>query len=273
MVPITFITDFGLSDEYAGVMKGVVYTINPSATLVDITHRIPPQDILKAGVMLASTYTYFPKDTIHVAVVDPSVGSARKILFVRVNGHRFIVPDNGLITPVISHDDPDQIVSVENSEFFLEKVSRTFHGRDIIAPVAAHLSLGLDPLRLGPVIQKDSLATLHFQPAFFSGDKVIEGAVVSMDRFGNLITNISEQMLEPLLKSGGEKAVEIDFSNTTIKGIMTQYHGVMANTPMAIFSSRGMLEIAVNKGSARKYFGASVGDPVRVSLRTLSSNT
>ena len=157
MTIITLLTDFGCEDEYVAMMKGAILSINSAARLIDISHGIAPQNIARAGLAIENTYRYFPAGTIHAVVVDPEVGSDRAIIAMESRGHRFVGPDNGLFSRLLAAGDPDMLVAVSESAYFLKPVSRTFHGRDIIAPVAAHLSLGVEMNRLGRALRPDQL--------------------------------------------------------------------------------------------------------------------
>lgn len=262
MPVISLLTDFGVDDEYVGVMKGVILTINPAAVIIDITHRVDPQGILQAAFLIQSTYRFFPKKTIHVIVVDPGVGSGRAILAYEKEDHIFIAPDNGVLTLLLDDRDDGKVVRIENSDYYLNPVSQTFHGRDIFAPVAAYLSKGTDIRKLGPALEPHKLLRLTLPTAFVDESGMIVGCVISIDRFGNLITNIDLK----LLRQYGipEKKAVIAVGDETLKGIMPSYVNVKPGNPLAISGSRGYLEIAVNKGSARSKFNAAVGEVVRI---------
>ena len=181
---ITLLTDFGVEDEYVGVCKGVILGINPDALIVDLSHGIPPQNVLAAAYTLKHAYTYFPKGSIHVAVVDPGVGSARRLLALRKEGHLFLAPDNGLLVPIIGPGQNSDIRSIENEALFLKTTSATFHGRDIFAPVAAHMSRGYPFSKLGPALHANALTPLHHRESKITLDGGVEGTIVSVDRFG-----------------------------------------------------------------------------------------
>jgi S-adenosyl-L-methionine hydrolase (adenosine-forming) len=185
---ITLLTDFGTKDIYAGVMRGVITNLAPHARIVDLTHDVPPQGVADAAFLLDAAAPYFPWGTIHVAVVDPSVGTERRIICVRTSRATYLAPDNGLLTRVLDRESAARIVSVENRSYFLPEVSNTFHGRDIFAPVAAHLALGLDPCRLGPEIA--SIRPLSLPRVSETSPGVLTGELIYLDRFGNLVTNV-----------------------------------------------------------------------------------
>jgi len=259
---ISLLTDFGIDDEYVGVMKGVILSINPAAVIVDISHRIKPQGILQAAFLIKSSYQFFPEHTIHVIVVDPGVGSDRAILAYEKKKHVFIAPDNGVLTLLLDEAGDGKTVRIENSEYFLNPVSQTFHGRDIFAPVAAYLSTGTAMTALGSALDTTDVVRLPIPKAFISEAGSIVGNVISIDRFGNLITNIDLKLLEQYGIS--EKKAMIAMGEVTLKGIMPSYVSVKTAQPLVITGSRGYLEIAVNKGSAQRMFSAAIGDTVRI---------
>ena len=188
---ITLLSDFGNQDAYVGIMKGVIAGINPLANIIDISHSIPPQDIFNGAYLLYTSYKYFPKGTIHVAVVDPGVGSQRDIVCVETQDHLFLAPNNGLLSFVVQEEKPKGIFRVTNNRYFLPSPSNTFHGRDVFAPVAAHLSLGIKPHQLGVKISK--LEQLDIPKPHYKKTGQLEGQIIYIDRFGNLITNITRE--------------------------------------------------------------------------------
>jgi len=167
---LTLLTDFGTEDAYVGMMKGVILSINPQAVIIDITHQIDPQDLIQAAYIIKSSYRYFPEGTVHLLVVDPGVGSDRAIVALEMMGHIFLAPDNGVLTLLMDEGETDSIVSVENTRYFLESVSRTFHGRDIFAPVGAHLCRGLDIKNLGSPLDQQNLVHLKILKPYISGN-------------------------------------------------------------------------------------------------------
>ncbi len=234
---ITITTDFGLSDHYVGSMKGVILDINPKCNIVDITHEIPQYDIFKASIVIRNFYKFFPKDSIHLVVVDPGVGSERKPIAVRSNHGIFVGPDNGVFSYVIEAS--SNVFEITNKEFMLEDISTTFHGRDIFAPTAAHLSLGVDIGAFGSEISSPEL--IDFKKPEILDSKII-GEVIYEDSFGNLITNISAELMV------GISQIIID--GHTIDTVATSYNDVPAGNLLAIIGSSGYLEISVNQGSA-----------------------
>lgn len=263
---ITLLTDFGIEDAYVGTIKGVILSVNPSAMIVDITHQIDPQDLIEAAYVIKSTYRYFPKGTVHVIVVDPGVGSDRAIVALEMMGHIFLAPDNGVLTLLMDEGRIDSITRVKNSHYFLEPLSQTFHGRDIFAPVGAHISKGVDLKKLGSGLDLNDLVHLSIRKPSITDEGELVGTIVSVDRFGNCITNIDLNCLEKFYKPGFEKNLVIAIGEYEIKGLSKSYDGVGLKQPLAIIGSLGYLEIALNCGRASRHFGAQKGDPIRVIL-------
>jgi S-adenosylmethionine hydrolase len=257
---ITLLTDFGTQDIYVGVMRGVISNLAPEARIVDLTHEVRPQAVSDAAFLLDAAAPYFPWGTIHVAVVDPGVGTQRKILCVRTSRATYIAPDNGLLTRVLERDPPARIVSVENRHYFLPDVSGTFHGRDVFAPVAAHLACGVDPTQLGPELDR-------IRPLELPGVKQLElgalgGEVIYVDRFGNLVTNV------PL--AGLPQVATVLLGETTVAGpVRHSYAECEPGELLLVAGSSGLLEVSVNLGSAERRLGAQRGDPVRVSVQPI----
>jgi hypothetical protein len=261
---ISLLTDFGLSDAYVGIMKGVIFSKAPDAKIVDISHQISPHNLVQAAFLINSAYRYFPKGTVHVVVVDPSVGSDRTIIALKAAGFFFLAPDNGVLTPILEKESIDRSVKVENRRYFLETVSRTFHGRDIFAPVAAHLFSGGDINELGPSIPLNALGHLSLPKPEISRTGELIGIVIDIDRFGNLITNIDEGLIQEFCeKNGPELTVRI--GQIRISGLRASYAGVSPGAALAIIGSRGTLEISINRGSAMESFSAVPGAMVKVS--------
>ena len=254
---ITLTTDFGLRDNFVGVMKGVIYRLNPEARLIDITHQIPAHDIAGAGFCLFTAYRYFPPQTVHLAVVDPGVGSGRNMLAVRAGDHVFVTPDNGLLSLILDHEPDHEAYCLTNRDLFLDQPSRTFHGRDIMSPVAAHLSAGLSLNQVGPKVDqvvRHSLPRPRFQKSSISG------TIVYVDGFGNLITNIPGDRIPA---SEGSRAV-IQAGPVIITGLSDAYSDVDPGAYLAIKGSAGFLEIARNMAPAERPPDLSVGIPVDV---------
>ena len=261
---ITLLTDFGVDDEYVGVMKGVILSINPSAIIVDITHSLEPQDIVQASYLIKSSYRFFPEKTIHIIVIDPGVGTGRSIIALKMMGQIFLAPDNGVLAPLMDDGDMETMVSVENQDFFLKPVSNTFHGRDIFAPVAAYLSNGVGIRRFGPSMEKAGIVQLSIRKPYISDKGALVGSVISIDRFGNLITNIDIKTIKKFVGPRVDKKIKIHIGNKLIVPLSESYEKACPQTPLAIIGSRGYLEIAVNCGNAKKYFTSEKGDTIKV---------
>ena len=260
---ITLLTDFGMGAEYAGLMKGVILSINPAAAIVDITHQIDSQDIEQAAFTIYSSYKYFPDGTVHLIVVDPGVGSERSLLAFEMKNQFFIAPDNGVLTLLFNERTPTDLIRITNARYFLASVSRTFHGRDIIAPVGAHLSVGLDLRKLGDEICLQDAVHLDNLCAHFSEKGELVGKIVTVDNFGNLITNIDFNNLEKVHQAGHE-IIQIKIGYHVISGLSETYNSVQSKTSLALIGSRGYLEIAVNKGNAAQVLNVEKGAEVRV---------
>ncbi len=244
---IALLTDFGTKDAYVGMMKGVISTMNPDAKVLDITHHIRPQQVAEAAFVLWSAYRYFPEKTIFVNVVDPTVGSKRKIIVVKTPHHTFIAPDNGLLDLILAENEVYHAVSVTNPQFFLKHISPTFHGRDIFAPVAAHLSTGIAPAAMG-----NNTNLQHRHTSFVSVEKsgIHKGKVIYIDHFGNLITNI--RIAKPFL-------ITTQFLDYDFDSLKRTYSDVDKGQPLCLIGSSGLLEIAVRDGNAKDFFGVKDG--------------
>jgi S-adenosylmethionine hydrolase len=254
---ITLTTDFGTGDGFVGTMKGVVLGINPRAVIVDITHGVPPGDIRAGAFSLMAASRFFPEGTVHVAVVDPGVGSRRRAIAVQTAGYVFVGPDNGVLSWALEQEKIKSIRQLENPKYFLKNISRTFHGRDLFAPVAAHLSRGLALARLGREL-KEFVRIPWPEPIQRRGG--IHGEIVHIDRFGNAITNIGTG----LAGEGRSAVCEVSGKRRSRCLLMPFYGAVPVNTPVAVMGSSGLLEIAVNGGSAAEQFGLQIGDKVIV---------
>jgi len=261
---ITLLTDFGSRDEYVGLMKGVILTINPAATIVDITHQIDSQDIVQAAFAIHAAYRYFPVGSVHLIVVDPGVGTGRSLLAFEMRKQYFIAPDNGVLTLLFNQDAASRLVRLTNSDFFLDTVSRTFHGRDIIAPVGAHLSQGVDLHQLGDEITPANAVWLENIHPRVTDTGEIAGTVVTVDHFGNLISNIDDQMLMQVQQTVHKNKIRIQIGPHTIYGIYQTYETVRPGIALGLIGSRGYLEVAVNRGHAARILNASKGDALRV---------
>jgi S-adenosylmethionine hydrolase len=274
---ITLTTDFGYDDAYVAAVKGAVLSINPEASIVDVSHSIRPQDILQAAFILNAAYRYFPKQTVHVAIVDPGVGSERRGIILKTPSAIFVAPDNGILSYIIDDLFPDVVAqftgqslvnqptteivfkkgleaaAITDPRFWRHPVSPTFHGRDIFAPVAAGLSLGISPYEFGEKIS--SLHVLPIAKPSLDPDGNLVGQVLHVDRFGNLITNIRSNNLPG-------KDVMIEVTGQRIQGISDYY--AQKEGVMAVVGSSGYLEISLREGSACDVLGTVVGDEIRV---------
>lgn len=266
MAIVTLLTDFGLQDEYAGVLKGVILGIHPDAKIIDITHNIQPQDVKAAAYTLKSVFHFFPQKTIHVAVVDPGVGSQRRIIAAACAGHFFLAPDNGLLCPILAENRADHVHCVENPRLFKHPVSRTFHGRDVFAPVAAHLALGFPLKDVGRPIGPKNLQPLTVRYPKIRNSGVLEGEVIKVDRFGNLITNIGQAELSEWKTA---KFVVV-IGKHSIEKVVDYYAQGLPGEACVIIGSRDCLEIFVNCGDAANSLNSGPGDLVQVKVNVNS---
>jgi hypothetical protein len=241
---ITLATDFGLKDHYVGAMKGVILSINPDAILTDITHEIPPHSIFDAAFTLMNFYRYFPVGTIHVVVVDPGVGGKRKPIAVEADGNFFVGPDNGVFTFVYRLSKRYRAYKITDSKYVLSRISNTFHGRDIFAPAAAHLSLGVPVEDLGKKVGKP--VTLEIKEPVVRGEEII-GEFIHVDSFGNLVTNIPSNLIK------GKSKIHI--GRRVVEGVSKSYSDVSKGELLAIIGSSGFLEISMNQGRASDVIG------------------
>jgi S-adenosylmethionine hydrolase len=272
--PIVLTTDFGWSDSYVGVMKGVISSINPRVPVIDLTHQIQPQNLQQAAFILGTSRDFFPRDSIHVVVVDPGVGTGRKAVLLITPTARFLAPDNGVLSSVVAeHFDnrpgvagvvpvPPQCTAyaLNNPHYWLHPLSNTFHGRDVFAPVAAHLALGVPPGIVG-----EPLSELVWRPPLepIQEGNRITGQVIYADHFGNLITNVPQSLL------GGRDRVMVEIKSRRIDSLSRTFHddpGPASVEPLALLGSNGYLEIAVADGSAREVLGIGPGETVHLTL-------
>lgn len=255
---ITLTTDFGVGSPYVAQMKGVILSICRDVELVDISHSIAPQNIREGAIVLADVTPRFPAGTIHIAVIDPGVGTARRIIHAQIGEQRYIAPDNGLLSLLADRQTPRQIVPLENSEYWLPNYSKTFHGRDIMAPVAANLANGLTLSKLGR--PTESLTMLDW-PKPECSPRTVAGEVLYIDSFGNLITNINREFVDAI----GEAAKPIiDCGGRRIRGVVTTYGAALESEIAALFDSQGRLEIAKVGGNAAHDLQIEVGESVIV---------
>ena len=262
---ITLTTDFGLADSYVGSMKGVILGIVPEVRLVDITHAIGPQDTSQATYILKTFYRYFPAGTIHLVIVDPGVGSQRRAIALETPEATFIAPDNGILTEVWGDArarwGPEGCMAVELTErrFWSERVSHTFHGRDIFAPVAAHLAAGVPLASFGPRLL--AINELTFEQPTRGRNGELVGRIIHVDHFGNCITNITPRDLD---LAGKNDRLTVDIIDQHISGLQHTYADGPVGALIALIGSSDHLELAVRNGNAAQTLGVGIGDIVRV---------
>jgi len=257
---ITLTTDFGYSYNYAGAVKAVVLSINPHARIVDISHDIPPFDIVSGAFALGTTYNYFPKGTIHMAVVDPGVGGFRKPILVETEDYYFVGPDNGIFSLIEQKSEVLHIYELNQKQYFLEHVSSTFHGRDVFAPVAAHLSKGVSADKMGmPVKTFEILEAFEVE----IHDDHIAGQVLMIDGFGNVITNIDNGVFTKTLNG---RSFTIHVKDELIQNIYRTYSDAPLLSKIALFGSSGFLELAISQGAFVNSVPVRVGDEILIEI-------
>lgn len=258
---ISLTTDFGLTDEYVGVMKGVLISKAPSARLVDLCHEIPPFDVALAADLVKGAFRYFPSGTVHLMVVDPGVGSPRDIVCARCDGHFLLAPDNGLLPAIFGEVPPSGLCRVTRDDLRLPRVSATFHGRDIFAPVAAYLHQTQDLSALGPALPFGALIPAPRLELTASPGRIAV-PVRRIDRFGNLITALSRPELQRLTQGVALSAITIEVGAARLRGIATCYADAAQGAPLALFGSRDTLEIAISCGHAAQTLDIARGETV-----------
>jgi len=254
---VTLLSDLGIRDTYVGVMKAVILSIYPEARIVDLCHEISPQDIQQAAFLLDTAWGYCPEGTVHVVVVDPGVGSERRVLAVEARGQRFIAPDNGVLTYILAGAREFRAYSVERSEHLLPNVSQTFHGRDILAPVAAAVARGLALEELGPEITGPVVRFPVSRPVMNEGELV--GHVIHVDRFGNLVTDLTETDVLTWQHEVGADSFVIRVGDSVIDEIRMAYAGANPGELLAIYGSSGRMEVSLNLGSAAECLRLGTG--------------
>jgi S-adenosylmethionine hydrolase len=264
---VALLTDFGSRDHYVGAMKGVMLGICPDITIVDITHDIEPHDVLGGALQLAGAFRYFPAGTIFVVVVDPGVGSARRGLAADVGDYRFVAPDNGVLSAVFRDAPPKRVVELTERRYARPTVSRTFEGRDRFAPAAAWLAKGIQLSALGRVVSQP--VVLDIPQARTEAD-ALEGSVLLIDRFGNLVTNVDRRAFDRFVHadSGASSAeIELTVGGVPIPRIVATYADIHAGEACALFGGTDHLEIALNAGSAAETLGVTRGAAVLLRRR------
>jgi S-adenosylmethionine hydrolase len=257
---VTFTTDFGAHDHYVGTMKGVVLGIAPAATLVDICHEVVSFDVMDGALTLGQAYRFFPPGTIHVVVVDPGVGGVRRPIIADTGRHVFVCPDNGVLSCVYLHESKVSVRHIVNDRYFLHPVSNTFHGRDIFAPVAAHIAAGVPIEEFGPEIQDCETLSIPRPQAVGKGQ--VQGSVLKIDKFGNVVTNITPKDVVEFIGSGN--AFQVKVANTIVSDFRTSYAGAESGQLFSIFGSMGYLEVASNQSSAAETLNIAAGDVVEL---------
>lgn len=255
---ITMTTDFGTRDSYVATMKGVIYRINREVRVVDLTHEIKPQDLMEASLVLDGCYRFFPAGTVHLVVVDPGVGTKRRTIIVDTPEYIFVGPDNGVFSRIYASLPTHEVREITSKRFLLPQISDTFHGRDVFAPVAAHLSHGLASSEFGPIIT-DPVRRDPPEPVVWQDH--ITGEVIHIDSFGNIITNISRELFETVV---GDRRFRISLSGRSIERLSRSYEDGERGHALALFGSFDRLEIAIGCGRADHRIGAGRGDPVQI---------
>jgi S-adenosylmethionine hydrolase len=258
---ITLLTDFGDRDAFVASMKGVILTINPQATVVDISHHVPPHSIEDAAYLLQSCYRYFPEGTVHVAVVDPGVGSTRRSLIAKSKQYFFLAPDNGLLTPILAEDREMEVREIENANYRLTSPGHTFDGRDLFAPAAAWLAKGKPISSFGRVINDP--VTRSIADPVWQGHSMV-GQIEYVDRFGNLISNMTVKHIQEFLTAAGRQHLVIYIGTYTINGLVASYSEGRSDTPSALINSCGKLEIFLDRHHAAQHLRISVGGEIRL---------
>lgn len=257
---ITLTTDFGLKDHYVSVMKAVMLRIAPDLRFVDVSHEVPPQDIMAGAWVVRNASIHFPPGTVHLVVVDPGVGTDRNPVVIRINDQYFVGPDNGIFS-LIADEFDYQAWKLTDPAYWEENPSDTFHGRDIFSPVAAHLARGVKPEEMGEPVNE--LVTYRWAVPISDRDG-IQGWIIHIDRFGNLISNIPKELIEEAV---GESRFRIYVGNTILNRIEKAYGSVTEGEPVAYIGSSGNLEIAINKGNAMEMLGVQKGAQISIFIQ------
>lgn len=260
---LTLTTDFGLNDHFVGVMKGVILGINPQVQLVDISHGVQSHDVLDGALAIAQAYHYFPAGTVHLVVVDPGVGSARRPILAVSGKHSFIAPDNGVLSLVYEREERVTVYHIEASHYYLQPVSNTFHGRDIFAPIAAWVSKGVEGAKVGTEIT-DFVRFAVPKPK--RDGATVKGVVLKVDRFGNLVTNVTPEFV-PELFAQQPPAFTLTVGKATAKAMRSNYAQAAAGEIFAIVGSMGYVEISANRAPASQLAGVGRGAEVVLTLK------
>lgn len=263
---ITLTSDFGLQDHYVSAMKAVMLGIAPEARLLDVSHEIPAHDIMAGAWVTKNSSFLYPPNTVHLVVVDPGVGTSRNAVALRIDDQYYVGPDNGIFS-LLTGDDNYEAVNLTNPDYWRSDRSTTFHGRDIFAPVAAHLSRGVELYDLGKPIEQ--LVTYRWAMPISDKDG-LQGWVIHIDRFGNLVTNLSRELIEETV---GDNDYKIYIGNTILEEIVETFGSVEEGDPAAIIGSSGMLEITINKGSAASLLGVQKGAQISIVVQKDEDDT
>jgi len=256
---ITLTTDFGLSDHFVGVMKGVILGIQPAAQLIDISHGVQPYEIADGAFTIAQAYRYFPKKTVHVVVVDPGVGSARRPLLAEMAGQYFVAPDNGVLSMVFARE-KSKVRHITSERYFLDPISRTFHGRDVFSPVAAHLAAGVTPAKFGKPI--DDYIRAAFDKPAHTGKHTWTGTILKTDHFGNLATNFHIDHF-PSIRT---HAFALKIGRQTVTRLALTFSECTPDELSVVVGSSGYLEVAASQASAAQTLGCGAGTPVELTF-------
>jgi S-adenosylmethionine hydrolase len=261
---ITLCTDFGAGSQFVGVMHGVILSLSPMVHVIDLCHTICPHDTCQAACLIAANYRYFPSGSIHVIVVDPSVGSNRRIILLESEGYYFLAPDNGILSPVAAAVPSSKVWAVNRPDLYLKPLSQTFHGRDIFAPIAAYLAMGCAPQDMGSKLCSEELTPLsHPEPRLDYDLGQISGAVIYTDHFGNVISNISRDLVE---KFFDDRQVTINIARQELR-LSSYYNEAAIGETVALFNSDDLLEIAVNQGRASDILHVKPDDRIIIAVR------
>jgi S-adenosyl-L-methionine hydrolase (adenosine-forming) len=260
---ITLTTDFGLNDHFVGTIKGVILNVVPDAEIVDISHSVQAFDVLDGALTIAQSYSYFPNGTVHLVVVDPGVGTARRPILVTSDRHHFVAPDNGVLSLVYGKEERLHIRHITAEHYYLQPVSKTFHARDIFSPVAAWLAKGVDPEKFGDEIT--DFVRFNAPKAKAIDGNTLRGVVLKVDRFGNLVTNITPEDA-PMLFASEPAPFKIRIGKHEVTQIHSTYSEGTPGEIFGILGSTGYLEIAADRGSAAKIVGSGKGTEVLISL-------
>jgi len=260
---VTLTTDFGTSEHYVGAMKGVICNINPQVRIVDITNGVQSFDVLDGAIAISQAYSYFPKDTVHLVVVDPGVGGPRRPIVATVGQYFFVAPDNGVLSLVYEREERAAVRHITSEHYFHHPISNTFHGRDIFAPVAAYLSKGVDSNKFGEEIT-DYVRFVAPKPKA-SAANAWKGLVLKTDKFGNLVTNVTPNDI-PQIFDGSSKGFKLTVGKAEITRLCNSYAEGSPGELFAILGSTGFLEISCNKGAASRLAGADKGSEVSLTI-------